>query len=38
MCILSSLVKYSDADKIILTYVSIIPNLHFEFRQAKQWF
>lgn len=38
MCILFSLVKYSDADKTILTYVSIIPNLRFEFKQAKQWF
>ena len=36
--ILFSLVKYSDADKTILTYVSIIPNLRFEFKQAKQWF
>lgn len=38
MCILFSLVKYSDADKTILTYVSIIPNQRFEFKQAKQWF
>lgn len=38
MCILFSLAKYSDADKTILTYISIIPNLRFEFKQAKQWF
>lgn len=38
MCILFSLAKCSDTDKTILTYVSIIPNLRFEFKQAKQWF
>ena len=38
MCILFSLVKYSDSAKSILTNISIIPNLHFEFKQAKQWF
>lgn len=38
MCILFSLVKYNDADKTILTYISVIPNLRFEFKQAKQWF
>ena len=38
MCILFSLVKYSDVDKTILTYISIIPNLRFEFMQAKRWF
>lgn len=38
MCILFSLVKYNETDKTILTYISIIPNLRFEFKQAKQWF
>lgn len=38
MCILFSLAKYSDDDRTILTYISIIPNLRFEFKQAKQWF
>ena len=38
MCILFSLAKYSDNDKTILTYISIIPNLRFEFKQARQWF
>lgn len=38
MCILFSLVEFSEADKAILTYISIIPNLRFEFKQAKQWF
>lgn len=38
MCILFSLVKYSDADKKILTYISVIPNLKFDFTKAKKWF
>lgn len=38
MCILFSLVKYSDEDKKILTYISIIPNLQFDFAKAKKWF
>lgn len=38
MCILFSLVRYNDADKTVLTCISIIPNLQFEFTQAKQWF
>lgn len=38
MCILFSLVKYSDSAKAILTNISIIPNLQFEFRHAKKWF
>lgn len=38
MCILFSLVKYNETDKTVLTYISIIPNLRFEFKQAKQWF
>ena len=29
MCILFSLVKYSETDKTILTNISIIPNLRF---------
>lgn len=38
MCILFSLVRYSDTDKTILTYVSVIPNLKFNFTKAKKWF
>lgn len=38
MCILFSLVAYSDTDKMILTYISIIPNLQFDFPKAKRWF
>lgn len=38
MCILFSLVKYSDEDKKILTYISVIPNLQFDFTKAKKWF
>lgn len=38
MCILFSLVKYSEADKTILTYISVIPNLQFDFSKAKRWF
>lgn len=38
ICVLFSLVKFSDADKTILTCASVIPNLRFEFKQAKQWF
>jgi len=38
MCILFSLVKYSDEDKKILTYISVIPNLKFDFTKAKKWF
>lgn len=38
MCILFSLVKYSDEDRKILTYISVIPNLKFDFTKAKKWF
>lgn len=38
MCILFSLVKYNANDKVILTYISIIPNLQFDFSKAKKWF
>ncbi len=38
MCILFSLVNYSEADKTILTYISVIPNLQFDFSKAKKWF
>ena len=38
MCILFSLVKYSEADKKILTNISIIPNIRFDFSKAKKWF
>ena len=38
MCILFSLVKYSEEDKTILTYISVIPNLQFDFPKAKRWF
>lgn len=38
MCILFSLIRYSDTDKTILTYISIIPNLKFDFSKAKKWF
>lgn len=38
MCILFSLIKYSEDDKKILTNISIIPNLQFDFTKAKKWF
>lgn len=38
MCILFSLIRYSDTDKTILTYISVIPNLKFDFSKAKNWF
>ena len=38
MCILFSIVKYSEQDKILLTFISVIPNLRFDFTKAKKWF
>lgn len=38
MCILFSLVNYQEGDKQILTYISVIPNLQFDFSKAKKWF
>jgi tetratricopeptide (TPR) repeat protein len=38
MCILFSIVSYSNDDKILLTYISVIPNLQFDFSKAKKWF
>lgn len=38
MCILFSMVSFSDADKRVLTYISVIPNLQFSFKNAKSWF
>lgn len=38
MYILFSLVKYSDEDKKILTYISVILNLQLDFSNAKKWF
>lgn len=38
MCILFSLVDYSVEDRKILTYISLIPNLQFDFSNAKKWF
>lgn len=38
MCILFSLVNYTESDKTILTYISVIPNLQFDFSKAKKWF
>lgn len=38
MCILFSLINYSATDRKILTYISIIPNLQFDFPKAKKWF
>lgn len=38
MCILFSIVKYSEHDKILLTFISVIPNLRFDFTKAKKWF
>lgn len=38
MCILFSLIKYNEADKKILTNISIIPNIRFDFSKAKKWF
>lgn len=38
MCILFSIVRYSNDDKILLTYISVIPNLQFNFSEAKKWF
>lgn len=38
MCILFSLVDYSVEDQKLLTYISIIPNLQFDFSKAKEWF
>lgn len=38
MCILFSLVSFSDTDKKVLTYISVIPNLQFSFEKAKEWF
>lgn len=33
-----SIVKYSEQDKILLTFISVIPNLRFDFTKAKKWF
>ena len=38
MCILFSLLKYNELDKIVLTDISIIPGLQFDFCDAKRWF
>lgn len=38
MCILFSIINYSNADKILLTSISIIPNLQYDFSKAKKWF
>lgn len=38
MCILFSLVNYSEEDKRVLTFISLIPNLQFDFPKAKKWF
>ena len=38
MCILFSIVSYSYSDKILLTYISVIPNLQFDFSKARKWF
>ena len=38
MCILFSLVKYNDAQKMLLTNIALIPNLQFDFPKAKKWF
>lgn len=38
MCILFSMVNVEEADKEILTYTSVIPNLPFDFEKAKGWF
>ncbi len=37
MCILFSLVQYSEEAKTILTYISVIPNLQFDLAKAKRW-
>lgn len=38
MCILFSIVNQSDSDKTLLTYISVIPNLRFDFSKATKWF
>ena len=38
MCILFSIARYDDDSKLLLTYISIIPNLKFDFSKAKRWF
>lgn len=38
MCILFTLVDYSEEDKKLLTYASIIPGLPFDHSIAKKWF
>ena len=38
MCILFSIFGYKESDKLLLTYISVIPNLQFEFSKAKRWF
>ena len=38
MCILFSIITYNEEDKRILTCISVIPNLQFTFKKAKNWF
>lgn len=38
MCILFTLVNYSEEDRHILTYAAVIPGLPFEHSTAKKWF
>lgn len=38
MCILFSLININESDKEILTFTSVIPNLTFEFSNARKWF
>ena len=38
MCILFSIVEYGKEEKILLTCISVIPNLQFDFAKAKKWF
>lgn len=38
MCILFSIVEYGKEEKVLLTCISVIPNLQFDFAKAKKWF
>ena len=38
VCILFSLLNIGEREQALLTYISLIPNLKFDFVKAKRWF
>lgn len=38
ICILFSLIEIDEKEQLLLTFISLIPNLKFDFGKAKRWF